>query len=51
MVSGALREIIWRNKHLRTEAKIKIYKICPILTYVIEIRANTNKTKYVKNMK
>jgi len=47
MVSGALKKTIWRNKHLRTEAKTRIYKTCvgPILIYAIEITADNNKTK------
>lgn len=46
-VSGALRNIIWKNKYLRTECKTRIYKTCvrPILTYAIETRADNSKTK------
>ncbi|KAI4480031.1 hypothetical protein M0802_014287 [Mischocyttarus mexicanus] len=47
VVSGALKNIIWRNKYLRKETKTRIYKTCvrPILTYAIEIRTDTKRTK------
>ncbi|XP_050459519.1 uncharacterized protein LOC126855693 [Cataglyphis hispanica] len=46
-ISGCLKEIIWRNKHMKREAKVKIYKTCvrPIMTYAAEIRADIRKTK------
>jgi len=46
-ISGLLRDITWRNRHMTTESKIKIYKavIRPIMTYGAESRADTAKTK------
>ncbi|CAG9836503.1 unnamed protein product [Diabrotica balteata] len=46
-VSGCLREITWRNKHLTTESKMKVYKttVRPILTYAAETRTDIRKTK------
>ncbi|XP_050447499.1 uncharacterized protein LOC126849579 [Cataglyphis hispanica] len=46
-ISGCLKEIIWRNKHMKREAKVKIYKTCvrPIMTYAAETRADIRKTK------
>ena len=46
-MSGCLRQIVWTNPFMRTDSKIKIYKTCirPIMTYGIEIREETNKTK------
>ncbi|XP_050457558.1 uncharacterized protein LOC126854663 [Cataglyphis hispanica] len=46
-ISGYLKEIIWRNKHMKREAKVKIYKTCvrPIMTYAAETRADIRKTK------
>jgi len=46
-ISGYLKEIIWRNKYMKREAKIRIYKICIrlIMTYAVETRADTKKTK------
>ncbi|KAI4486876.1 hypothetical protein M0802_012256 [Mischocyttarus mexicanus] len=47
VVSGALKNIIWRNKYLRKETKTRIYKTCvrPVLTYAIETRTDTKRTK------
>ncbi|XP_011878666.1 PREDICTED: uncharacterized protein LOC105567969 [Vollenhovia emeryi] len=46
-IPGCLRETIWRNKCMRKEAKVGIYKTCvrPIMTYAAETRAETEKTK------
>lgn len=46
-VSGFLRDVIWRNKHMSIESKTRIYKTCvrPIMTYAIETRAETAATK------
>lgn len=46
-ISGALRDIIWNNRHMRMETKIRIYKsvIRPIMTYGIETRADNQVTK------
>lgn len=47
LTSGCLRDVIWNNKHMSIESKVRVYKTCvrPILTYGIETRADTNKTK------
>ena len=41
MISGALRDVIWRNKFMSIESKTRIYKTCvrPIMTYAAETRA------------
>lgn len=46
-ISGYLRDIIWRNKYMTAESKIRIYKTCvrPIMTYAAETRAETSATK------
>lgn len=46
-ISGSLRDLIWKNKYMTAECKIRIYKTCvrPILTYAAETRAETTKTK------
>ena len=46
-LSGCLREIVWSNPYMRTDSKIRIYKTCirPIMTYGIEVREDTHKTK------
>ena len=37
-ISGFLKDIVWRNKFMSTEAKAKIYKaaVRPIITYAVE---------------
>ncbi|PSN35708.1 hypothetical protein C0J52_24219 [Blattella germanica] len=47
MISGALREVIWRNKFTSIESKTCIYKTCvrPIMTNAAETRAATKKTE------
>uniref|UniRef100_A0AAR5Q8Q0 Endonuclease/exonuclease/phosphatase domain-containing protein n=1 Tax=Dendroctonus ponderosae TaxID=77166 RepID=A0AAR5Q8Q0_DENPD len=47
LTPGCLRDVIWNNKHMNIDSKVRIYKTCvrPILTYGIETRADTNKTK------
>ncbi|XP_019757717.1 uncharacterized protein LOC109536077 [Dendroctonus ponderosae] len=47
LISGYLRDVIWNNKHMSIDSKVRIYKTCvrPILIYGIETRADTNKTK------
>ena len=44
-----LNNTIWWNKHIRTEAKARIYKtaIRPILTYAAETRPETSKIKRI----
>jgi hypothetical protein len=46
-VAGCLKATVWRNKDMLKESKVKIYKTCirPILTYGIESRADTVRTK------
>lgn len=46
-ISGNLRDIIWKNKYMTTNSKVRIYKTCvrPVLTYAAETRAETSKTK------
>lgn len=48
-ISGCLRDVIWKNKHMSVEGKVRIYKTCvrPILTYAAETRAETAKTKRI----
>lgn len=45
-ISGCLREIVWKNKYLKTESKVKIYKtaVRPIITYAAETRPDTSRT-------
>lgn len=47
IISGFLKDIIWRNKNMNVESKIRIYKTCvrPILTYATETRAETKRTQ------
>ncbi|XP_045479803.1 uncharacterized protein LOC123684554 [Harmonia axyridis] len=46
-ISGYLRDVTWKNKYLRTESKVKIYKtmVRPVLTYAAETRAGTSRIK------
>jgi len=46
-MSGCLRQIIWANEYMRKDSKVRINKTCirPIMTYGIETREETNKTK------
>lgn len=48
-ISGALNNIIWRNKYLSQEAKTRVYKtaVRPVLTYAVETRADTAITKQI----
>lgn len=43
-ISGYLRDTIWKNKYIREESKIHIYKTCirPVFTYADETRAETD---------
>ncbi|XP_050510702.1 uncharacterized protein LOC126887314 [Diabrotica virgifera virgifera] len=45
-ILGSLNEIVWKNKYLNIESKVKIYKttIRPIITYAVETRPDTNRT-------
>ena len=46
-VSGCLKDVIWKNKHMSVDCKVRIYKACvrPIMTYAVETRSDTTKTK------
>ena len=46
-ISGCLKNMIWKNKHMNIQSKVRIYKTCvrPIMTYGIESRADTVRTK------
>ena len=48
LISGYLRDKIWRNKNMSVDRKTKIYKICVrhTLTYAIETRAENATTKH-----
>ena len=48
-ISGCLNDTIWNNKHLRKEAKVRIYKSVarPFLTYAAETRPETAKTTQI----
>ena len=48
-ISGCLNSYIWRNKYLRRETKVKIYKtvVRPVMT---ETRSVTVKTKQMLNI-
>jgi len=50
-VSGCLRQITWANEYMRKDSKVRIYKTCsrPIMTYRIETREETNKTKIIRS--
>lgn len=43
VISGSLKNIIWRNKHLGIDSKVLICKTCvrPILTYYLETQTGT----------
>ena len=47
IVSRLLRDLIWRNKHISIDSKVRIYKTCVrlIMTYAVETRAETRITK------
>ena len=46
-VSGCLYNLIWLNKHMSTESKVRIYKriVRPVLTYASVTRAETTYTQ------
>lgn len=46
-ISGCLNDFIWKNKYLRTNTKVRIYKtvVRPVMTYAAETRADTTKTR------
>ena len=47
LISGFLRDIVWRNKYMSIRSKTRIYKTCvrPIMAYAGETRAETAVTK------
>ncbi|XP_015182496.1 PREDICTED: uncharacterized protein LOC107069571 [Polistes dominula] len=47
--ASLLNDTIFRNKHLRIDAKARIYKtaIRPILTYAAETKSETSKTRQI----
>ena len=49
-ISGYLRDTIWRNKYLRTDAKVRIYKsiITQVLACTDETMPNTAKTRMLQ---
>ena len=46
-ISGCLYNLIWLNKYMSTESKVRIYKtiVRPVLTYTSETRAETTYTQ------
>ncbi|CAG9835898.1 unnamed protein product [Diabrotica balteata] len=46
-IAGCLNNTIWRNPHINTDVKSRIYKatIRPIMTYTSETRPDTSKTQ------
>lgn len=48
-VAGCLKDVILRNEFLNIDSKVRIYKSCirPIMTYAVETRADTSKTKHL----
>ncbi|KAI4503556.1 hypothetical protein M0802_000959 [Mischocyttarus mexicanus] len=52
MVSGCLRDIICRNKHMSINCKTCIYKTCvrSIMTYAIETRVETTAIKRLRTI-
>lgn len=47
IVSGCLRDVIWRNRYMSVENKVRIYKsiVRPILTYASESRTDEGRTR------
>ena len=45
MISGYLRDIIWRTKHIRIESKVKFYKTSKVRTYNIDTKEEAAVTK------
>ena len=46
-ISGCFYNLVWLNKYMSTESKVRIYKINvrPVLTYATETRAETTYTQ------
>ena len=47
LISGYLRDIIWRSKYMSMDSQTRIYKTCvrTIMTYAIETRAENSTMK------
>nr|XP_018912057.1 PREDICTED: uncharacterized protein LOC109040537 [Bemisia tabaci] len=46
-IAGCLNEMVWRNKYMARESKVRVYKTIarPVLTFATETRAETKRTK------
>jgi hypothetical protein len=46
-IYGSMKQVVWKNKNVDVDSKFRIYKTClrPIMTYGIEMRADTKRTK------
>ena len=46
-ISGCLNNLIWRNRYMSAESRVRIYKtsVRPVLTYAAESRADTISTQ------
>ena len=49
IMADCLNYLVWRNKYKRKETKYKIYKatVRPVMTYALETRAETAKTRHM----
>ena len=47
VVAERLKNAVWRNRDMLKESKVRVHKTCvrPIMTYGIETRADTTRTK------
>jgi hypothetical protein len=47
VISGHLKQTVWKNRHFSTDCKTKMYKICIrlVMTYGAETRAETSISK------
>ncbi|XP_045475000.1 uncharacterized protein LOC123680922 [Harmonia axyridis] len=46
-ITGYLNTMVWQNKYMLQETKVRLYKamVRPIMTYAVETRAETERTK------
>lgn len=46
-LGGSMNDVIWSNKYLRTDTKVRMYNSAsrPVLTYGAEARSDTVKSK------
>jgi hypothetical protein len=46
-IYGSMKQVVWKNKNVDVNSKFRIYKTClrPIMTYGIEMRGDTKRTK------